>query len=747
MRRTTIFCLTIVLFFVLPLSLFAEEGMLPLSEIHKLDLKAKGLLIDPTEVYNPKGISLIDGIISLGGCTASFVSADGLIITNYHCGFRAVQSVTTKENDYFVEGFQAKDRAGEVRAMGYTVRITESYRDVSKDVLSAVKKKMSYAERTKAIEKKIKEIELDIEKKNPGKRADVSEMFIGKTYVLFIYTYIKDVRLVYAPPRAVGEFGGEIDNWMWPRHTGDFTFLRAYVAPDGKMADYSPDNVPYRPKRFLKIAEQGVKTGDFVFILGYPGRTNRHRSSHFISFEEEVYKPYVIDLYGKFISIMEEMSEKDRAVAIKLAPRTGGLWNTMKRYRGQLKGLKNIQIVKQRRKAEEALQTFIDSDKKRKKKYGTILDEIGTFYKEKREKAGYEMALRYFFFSYPLSTAYTLYEASIERKKKDTDRNSAYMDRNFDRTKQRLKLRMRNYYEPFEKIALKEMMMRAAKLEGEYKIPAVENIVKAGTGPQPIGHSGRLSKSKKSSHKNKILVHSNIEKAIDAFIEKVYGDTKLKDPDFAMSLFGKSTAELEKSNDPFIALAAALYPTMEKHEKDAKRQKGILDSLLSRLVDIKKQFLGKEFIPDANGTLRLTYGKIKGYSPADAVYYRPFTTVDGIIKKHTGEEPFIVPQKLMDLHKARDFGPFAHPKLNDVPVAMLYNMDTVGGNSGSPVLNAKGELVGLNFDRVFEATINDYAWDESYSRSIGVDVRFILWFTQKFGGSHLLKEINPTAWK
>ena len=715
MKRMTILCLSIFLFFVCSLYLCSEEGIFPLSEIHKLDLRTKGLKIDTKEVYNPNGISLIDGIINLSGCTASFVSADGLIITNYHCAFRAIQSATTEENDFFQTGFQAEDRAGELPAKGYRARITESYRDVSREVLSVVKKKMSYVDRTKAVEKKIKEIEINTEKKYPGKRAEVSEMFLGKTYVLFIYTYIKDVRLVYAPPRSIGEFGGEIDNWMWPRHTGDFSFLRAYVAPDGKMTDYSPANVPYQPKRFLKIAAQGVKTDDFVFILGYPGRTHRHRTSYFISYEEEIQKPYVIDLYGKFIAIMEEMSESDRAAAIKLSPTLNGLWNTIKRYRGQLQGLKNVNIVDKKRAEEKALQGFIDSDKIRKKTYGAILDQIGDFYKERRDRAAHELTLRYFLFSYPLKSAYTIYEASSERVKKDTDRKPNYMERNFPRTKERLHLRMDNYHEPFEKIALKEMLMRAAKLATDQQIPAVTGIVRDQDG----------------------------EKAVAAFIEKAFRDTKLKDPEYVMGLFAKTTAELRSLHDPFIELAEALYPTMAQHEKDEKRQKGILDNLLAPLVDIKQQFLGKEFIPDANSTLRLTYGKIRGYSPADAVYYLPFTTVAGIVKKNTGKEPFDVPQKLIDLHKARDFGQFKHGEVDDVPVAMLYDMDTVGGNSGSPVLNAKGELVGLNFDRVFEATINDYAWDESYSRSIAVDIRFILWFTQKFGAAdHLLKEMG-----
>ncbi|MCK4763633.1 MAG: S46 family peptidase [Candidatus Aminicenantes bacterium] len=704
--------------FSLCLPLHAEEGMLPLSEIHKLDLKTKGLKIDPAQVYNPNGISLIDGIINLSGCTASFVSGEGLILTNYHCAFRAIQSLTTKDDDYMQAGFLAKERGGEMPAKSYRVRITESYRDVSTQVLSVVKKKMDYAERTKAIEKKIKEIELKAEKQNPGKRARVAEMFVGKSYVLFISTDIKDVRLVFAPPRSIGEYGGEIDNWMWPRHTGDFAFMRAYVAPDGAMAGYSPENVPYRPRKHLKIAPQGVKAEDFVFILGYPGRTRRHSTSHFVSFEEEVRLPYVVDLYGKLISVLEEMSEQDRAAAIKLAPRTGGFWNRKKRYSGQLQGLKKVKLVDKKRAEEKAMQDFIDRDKKNKKKYGNLLESFANFYAEKRATAEYELTLDYLFQSYPLRSAYTVYEASIERKKKDTDRLSAYMERNFSRTKERLEMRMSNYFEPYEKVALKEMLLRAARLKGDKKIAVVENIIKGKTG-------------------------TGVEKAIDAFIEASYKKTKLKDPAFVMGLFGKNPAELKSLEDPFLEFAAALSPDIVAHDKNKKRRKGISAGLLSRLVDIKKQFLGKDFLPDANSTLRLTYGRVRGYSPKDAVYSLPFTTIKGIVEKHTGQEPFDAPLKLMDLHRAKDFGQFKHPELDDVPVAMLYNLDTVGGNSGSPVLNAFGELVGLNFDRVYEATINDYAWNESYSRSIGVDVRFILWFTQKFAGAdHLLKEMN-----
>ena len=706
---------------VLSFSLFPEEGMIPLSEIHALNLEALGFKIDSRELYNPNGISLIDGIINLKGCTACFVSPEGLLLTNYHCAFDAIQAVTTPEKDYIKDGFMARNRSQEVRAENFTVRVIESYKDVSQEVLNVVNKKMNDAQRAKAIEKKQNEIAAQIEKKYPGRRAEVAEMFLGKTYILFVYTYLKDVRLVYAPPRSIGEYGGEEDNWMWPRHTGDFSFLRAYMAPDGSFADYSPDNVPYRPKKYLQVAPVGVQEDDFVFILGYPGSTSRHRTSYYLAYEEEFQKPYTIQLYGWMIDLLEKMSKTDRTVEIKLSTRLKGLWNRMKRYKGQLKGMKNLGLAAKRKQAETELQHFIDGNPSLREKYGHLLEQFKNHYDEKRKDAEYDLLLDNFLRHVALlNNAYKIYEGSIERKKKDTEREEDYMDKNLPLTQQGMKTALRNYYEPADKIILKEMFLRAARLKdkGLNPIPAVEEIIKDAP---------------------------DTEKAIADFIDNAYRTTRLTDEAYMTSLFDKPTAELDRAEEPFIRLARALYPTFRQKQEKEKRQKGLLDQLLAQLIDVKKQFAGKDFIPDANSTLRLTYGHVRGYSPADAVYFRPFTTLGGIIEKSTGLEPFIAPEKLVDLHKARDFGGFMHPGLNDVPVAMLYDTDTTGGNSGSPVLNAKGQLVGLNFDRVYEATINDYAWDESYSRSIGVDIRFILWFLDKFGGAQaLLKEMNAT---
>ena len=408
-KRLTIFIICILL----NSCVFADEGMFPMSEIQNLDLESKGLKIDPTEIYNPDGISLIDGICKINGCTGSFVSSAGLILTNHHCAYGAVQSASTKENDYIENGFLAQNKSEEIQAQGYTVRITESYQDVSNEVLSVVTDNMDLAQRTKAIEKKIKEIVVKLEKKHKNKRAEVAEMFIGKTYMLFIYTYLRDVRLVYAPPRSIGEFGGETDNWIWPRHTGDFSFLRVYVAPNGSPAEYSPDNKPYHPKKHLKVCPTGAYEEDFVFIFGYPGKTYRHRTSHYLAFEQEIRLPYVVNLYDWQISVMEKIAKKNRTIALKHLSRIRGRSNTVKNYYGKLKGLKRLHLIEKKRAEEKELQRFIEADETQNQKYGAILAEIGKVYQEKRKQAASELLLDYFLRSSNMvQFAYTAYEAA-----------------------------------------------------------------------------------------------------------------------------------------------------------------------------------------------------------------------------------------------------------------------------------------------------------------------------------------------
>jgi len=714
LRKTAATVLGLVLLIPGPAPGAADEGMYPVSDIRKLDLRSKGLAIDPAEIYSTDK-SLIFAIVSVGA-TGSFISPEGLFITNHHVAFGAVQAASTTEKDYLRHGFLAPSKADEIPARGMTARITESFKDVSAEVLSAVAPGQDYAARTAAIEKRTKEIVARAEKESPGKRAEVAEMFIGRSYVLFIYTYLKDIRLVYVPPRAIGEFGGEDDNWMWPRHTGDFSFLRAYVAPDGSPADYSPWNVPFTPQRFLEIEPRGVGEGDFVLLLGYPGRTYRHHPSSYLAYDEEVRMPYVADWYAWQIDLLEKMGAADRGVGLRHASRIKGLANTMKNYRGKLKGMKRLGLVARRRGQEAGLRNFIDAEAARRARYGDVLPDIGKIYDEMRAMFEYVMLLDYLRGSVNLlNYASTVYEASLERRKPDLERESRFMERNFPQTKQRLLLSLRNYYEPTDKAILKELLLRASKLEGPNRIAALDQVFKG----------------------------DFREPAVDAFIQKSYAASTMSEAGFVESLLAMSPERLAAVSDPFLDLARALQPAVEANREKQKARRGELDPLFARLSEVEEVYQGKDFIPDANGTLRLTYGRVKGYQPADAVSYKPFTALSGILEKTTGREPYDTPAALIDLARARDFGAFEHPALRDVPVCLLYDADTTGGNSGSPVLNARGRLVGVNFDRTYEATVNDYVWSEDYSRSIGVDIRYVLWVAQKFGkAGSLLKEIG-----
>ena len=684
----------------------ADEGMFPISEVGRLGLAKQGLKLTSEEVFNTKQTCLVDGICKVNGCTGSFVSSNGLIITNHHCAYRAIQSSSSTTNDYLRDGFQAKTLADELPAKGYTVRITESFEDISAQVLSAIQPEMSYTERTKAIEQRQKELEKAAEEKNPGQRAEVAEMFAGKTYVLFLYTYIKDVRLVFAPPASVGNYGGEVDNWEWPRHTGDFSFMRAYVAPDGSTAEYSKDNVPYQPKRFIQVEAKGVDEGDYVMLIGYPGRTARHKTASFLEYEQNVRLPYVVDLYQWQIEQMQQAGKEDRAIALKHSSRMKSLANVEKRSRGQLKGLVRKNIVATRAAAEAELQSFIDSEAQRKAKYGSLLKEIATVYAE-MEANKHELdienlrsASRLMYF------AFTLYDSAVERQKADLERETSYMDRNIDLTRRRLMLAIQDYYAPTDRAILSEMISRVRAAD------------------------------------DKTLDVSILPSSEMALME-LYVGTKLGDPEFVQSCFDKTPKQLESLNDPAIAAIIGLYPTYMKLREQAKSRAGKLDQLYGDLVTVKQEFLKQSFVPDANSTLRLTYGRVKGYSPEDAVYKSPITTLGGAVAKATGMTPFDLPQLIIDKHAAGDFGQFMHPKLKDVPTGILYDTDTTGGNSGSPILNGEGRLVGVNFDRAFEATINDFAWNESYSRSIGVDIRYALWITGKvFGANHLLQEMG-----
>lgn len=693
----------------------ADEGMWPVSEIPKLDLRSKGLEMAPEDIFSPDRASLIFGIVSLGA-TGSFVSPEGLMITNHHVAFGAAQAASTPEHNFIRDGFLARSRAEEVEAKGMTARITESFEDVSARVLAAAQPGLPPAERRRAVERRMKEIVAEAEKKSPGKRAEVSEMFAGKTYVLFLYANLRDIRLVYVPPRSIGEFGGEVDNWMWPRHTGDFSFLRAYIGPDGAPADFSPRNVPFKPRRFLQVAPGGAAENDFVFLLGYPGRTSRHAFAEFLAYEEDVRMPYVADWYEWQISLLEKRGETDPALALRHSARIKGLANTMKNYRGKLQGMKRLGLVAAKQEEEKALQAYIDADPARRQAAGGLLAKAGAVYADMRRDAGYRFVLNYLRSHVSLlGCASTIHEATLERRKPDLEREPAYMDRNFPQTKRRLELGLRNYDDVTDRAILKELLLRAARLPERSRFTFLASVFAA----------------------------PDLEKAADAYIAGLYGGSKVADAAFLSKAVDLSPEDLAKLHDPALDLAAALYPLSREVKAREDAWAGTLDPLAAELIDLKAARQFRSFVPDANSTLRLTFGRVKGYRPRDAVYYAPFTTLDGVAEKATGREPFDAPPALLDLRRAGDFGRYKPAGLPSVPACLLYDTDTTGGNSGSPVLNARGELVGVNFDRTYEATINDYAWNAEYSRSIGVDIRYVLWVTEKFAGADfLLKEMN-----
>ncbi len=686
-----------------------EEGMYPLSELDKIDLVEAGLKIDPKEVYNPDGISLVDALVQLSGCTGSFISDKGLIITNHHCAFGAIARSSTVENNYLENGFHAKSFEEEIPATGYTCRITESYEDVSDKILGSVKNVNDPSERTKIIANKIQELSDAATNESESIVASVSEMFAGKTYVLFKYRTIRDVRLVYAPPQSIGNFGGETDNWVWPRHTGDFSIMRAYVAPDGKAAAYSKENIPFSPKKYLKVNPNGVEEGDFVFMLGYPGRTFRHRPSQYLKYQQEHLLPYISELYGYAINTMEELSEGDKELKLAFASRIKGLANTMKNYQGKLKGLRKIDLVAQKIEEEKQLAEFINSNKELKTKYGNLFSEIDNVFQRVDKSAKADLWLRQIYnTSIKLSLANFILEYSEEITKPDAERKQSYQEKNINRTRERFVSALSTFNPKFEEAILNKMFEDASKFGEGSKINALESF------------------SDKSEF-IKMIMNSKIS-------EKEYFDKLIE---------GGQNA-VDESDDPIFSFTQKIREQNQALSDENNHNEGTLNKLYGDLVDVKMLWKKTNFIPDANSTLRLTYGYIKGYNPADATYMEPFTSIDGIIEKNsTGNEDFVIPDKLKTLHSKKDFGKYVSAKRGKLPVSMLYNMDTTGGNSGSPVLNAYGELIGVNFDRAYEATINDFAWNESYSRSIGVDIRYVLWVLDKYSGAkNILDEIN-----
>ena len=692
-----------------------DEGMYPLSELNKAGLKKAGLKISEKDIYNPGQVGLVDALVQVSGCTGSFVSNRGLIITNHHCAFSAVQLASTAINNYLKNGFVAQNQEQEIEAKGLKIRITDSYEDVSNKILNAVANITDPVERINTIKRKQEELVKQAEKEDPTIKAEVSEMFIGKSYVLFRYKTIEDVRLVYIPRQNIGEFGGETDNWVWPRHTGDYSFLRAYVGKNGKSAAYSKENVPYQPKKHLKVNPNGVRENDFTFILGYPGKTFRHRPAQYIQYQQDYLLPYVSNLYDFQNKQMEEAGKDNTDIALSLATRIKRNANVLKNYRGKLKGLRGIDLLSTKKQEDEALAAFILSKPELKNKYGNLLADIDSYYQTSNQDALKELWINNIYNSTSLlKVARDINALKTAVGKEKTPQNAKQL---FDRDIQKIKTGIKEAYESYNKQAdqriLAKMLQDAAAFQGKNQLPAIQKL------------------------------QLNSEKAL-GFATEIINSTKLADQNYVLNTVLANADALQKFDDKLLNFQAGLNNDIVIFAAEQKRREGVLNKLMGDYVAVKEIFQAKNFIPDANSTLRLTYGHIKGYSPADATYMKPFTTIEGIIQKgNLGLAEFDYPQEIKTAYLNKNFGPYLQKDLGSVPVNILYDMDTTGGNSGSPIMNENGELIGVNFDRAYDATINDFAWNESYSRSIGVDIRYVLWVADKIDNAHfILKEMG-----
>lgn len=716
-------------------SVLAEEGMFLLNRLPMKEMKKMGLQLTAQDIYNPGQGGLSDAVVMIDGGTGAFVSKDGLVITNHHVAYGALQRVSTKERNILRDGFYAPTREEEIPAPGYRVTVTLGFEDVTKQVLKGVKDHMDPVKRTEKIEKNIMKIEKKAEKDPKVDEARVVSMYSGKYYYLFKYRVFKDVRIVYAPPISIGKYGGEIDNWMWPRHTGDFSFFRVYAKPDGTPAEYSKDNVPYHPKRWVPFSKSGIKNGDFTFIIGYPGSTMRYRSSYSVEYYQNINYPTRIQLFKDLLNLWETESKKDPDVAIKYASIVAGFNNALKNNQGMLDGFKKLKLLDKKRSFESEMLSFINTHPKLRKEYGEVLPQLEKIYKQLAKNNFSNTLFRFTnYVNRTLSNAITAYEWSIEKTKKEIDREPGFDNKSMERMKKYLPIYMKNVVPRIDAMALELLLNKMAELPEEQQLPPIKAI-----------YAGKQDK----------------KAAIHEFVQNLYSGTKVLDLNAYMKMLDMSRKELEQLQDPAIAFAQKLYPYIKKNREISKKYSGILTKLnpkyvemvaiyknhkndsgeLPKLSDLKKEVI--TLYPDANRTIRLTYGTVKGYSPRDAVYYKCFTTLTGVLEKDTDKDPFDAPDKLHELAASKDFDGYVDPRLNDVPVNFLHTTDITGGNSGSPVFNAKGEYVGIAFDGNYEAMTSDWQFSDKLTRTISVDARYILFLLDKFSNAqNLLKELD-----
>jgi hypothetical protein len=713
MKKTKLFISYVLLLgvFVLNTSIVLskpEEGMFPPDRISKLDLNKKGLKIKPSDLYNPNGVDISDAVVRLSiGCSGAFVSPKGLILTNHHCVFDALVSASSPGKDYGKEGFRAGSMVEEIPAQNYSIFITNRVEDVTSKVLAGTEN-LKGEQLEKAIDENVQRlVKAEQEKAPKGAIVRIQAVNSGLFYYLYETFEIKDIRLVYAPPQNIGYFGGDPDNFEWTRHAGDFAFLRAYVAPDGTSASYSPNNVPYQPKKHLTISLDGIKENDFVFVMGYPGSTTRYRESQSIQYSQEVNFPFIVNYLKAWVNGLYKAGEESEEKRIKLQSDIFSLNNSIKAYEGGINTLRRANVVAKRRAEEEKLASWINADPNRKAKYGMVLEELQKVSEEYYRTAARDRILR----TIPNPNSTPIFSLIVDAI------NAVSQGKKLqDSEKMAIKAVFSSHEPLVEEEVIKFYLKAIDELPANQKFQPAEKIF------------GQSSGKKRS-----------MEEA--EFAEIIIKGDEFNSPEKIFALYEKSLDELKQKYPKIVEFVLGLLQERnEIRERTAKFSKKI-DSLRVLYQKAMAEMKSIEPYPDANSTLRFTYGYIKGYEPREAVIYKPFTTLKGMIEKDTGIPPFDIPAKLKELQAKKDFGRFGVG--DSVPLNFLATTDIIGGNSGSPIMNAEGEQIGIIFDGNYEGLGNDIYYDLAYNRAIAVDIRFVLFVTEKFADAGwILQELT-----
>ncbi len=687
---------------------------------HVETFQKMGVQLDAKVLADPLAAPLA-AVVSLGGCTASFVSPEGLIVTNHHCVQGALDFNSTEKENLVENGFLAKTRAEE-RSAGpaQKVLVAQAFRDVTKEMrdnLDAIKDPVA---RKEEVEKRLKALVSACEKDRAGLRCDVRGFFRGGMYLLIENLEIRDVRLVYVPARSVGNYGGEIDNWAWPRHTGDWSFYRAYVGKDGKPADYSVDNVPFQPKHHLKVTSAGLKPGDFVMVTGYPGGTSRLDTASEVRHDVEWHLPYLIAYYKERYALVEAHAKDPGETGRKAGVAKQGVQNGLEKTEGVLKGLTKGDLLQRKDALDKQVRDW--ASQPGKEAYKVALDKLEQLILEEQRsaRADFDRGVA-FGGSKLLATAIGLTRWNEERAKQDAARKPGYQDRDMPRAVASQKQLGKQYDRTLDRAGFRIALVRALQLP-ETERPWLPLLLDAKRGAK--------------------IDEALIDKTLDAW----YATQQLEDEKLRLALLQKgTTAQLKASKDPFLKAAQRIWPTFKAEEKKSDARYGELLLVTPYYADAMREVMGGLLAPDANSTLRITYGTVKSYTPASKeMADRPFTVASQILAKNTGKEPFDMPQKSLAEIKAKHYGPYGDPALGgELPVDFLSDLDITGGNSGSPTLNDKGELVGLVFDGTIEGVASDVFFNGATNRSIHVDARYMLWTMDLLDGAdHLIKEMG-----